>query len=86
VLAALPPDTLVMSSTLRCIAAYDADLPVLLLGDDHAALLGTMDAAEQLWGLSHLAVEPCEASHHGLIAFFAKAGQQRRALRLMAVG
>ena len=86
VLTALPPETLAMSSILRCIAAYDTELPVLLLGDDRATLLGTIDAAAQLWGLSRLTVATLCLQPKALIDFLAKAGNKRGALHLMAVG
>jgi hypothetical protein len=37
---------------LRSVAAYDPDLPVLLVTGDDPAIDGAIDAAEQLWGLT----------------------------------
>ncbi len=37
---------------LRTIAAHDQDLPVLMLSHDDPAVLGAIDVAEQLWGLT----------------------------------
>ncbi len=89
IISDLPPESRELSAALRCIAAYDPDMPVLMLTEDAAATLGTIDAAEQLWGLTHLQREPPAAAARKLMEFLAFAGlcqgSTTSGLRLLSV-
>jgi hypothetical protein len=85
VLSDLPLESHALSAALRCIGAYDPDLPVLMLADDADAALGTIDAAQQLWGLSNMRREAPRASPHALIQFLFHAGRVRGMMRLLPV-
>jgi hypothetical protein len=73
-------------SALRSVAAYDPDMHVLMVSGDDPAVLGAIDVAEQLWGLSALhrltgAPEPAD-----LIGFLFEAGRRSGLGCLMPVG
>lgn len=74
VISLLPPESRALASALRCIAAYDQDMPILLLTDDDATALGTIDAARQLWGLCRLRRLTTAPTPRELLEFLSLAG------------
>jgi len=85
VVSELDPQSLASCAALRCIAAYNPDMPVLLVSGDDPAAMGTIDAAEQLWGLSGLQRLPTLPAPRDLINFLFHAGRQRGFGRLIPV-
>ena len=83
VLIDLPSESRALAATLRCIAAYNPDLPSLLIADDSASALGTMDAARALWGLARLSRLPRDVSSRALIPTLFRAGRARGVGRLL---
>jgi hypothetical protein len=85
VISELDPQSLASCAALRCIASYDQDMPVLLVAGDDPAVLGTIDAAQELWklsGLHRLAAAPAPGD---LIHFFYQAGRHSGLGRLMPI-
>ena len=83
VISELDPQGLASCAALRTIASYDQDMPVLLVTGDDPLVLGTIDAAEELWqlsGLHRLATAPAPGD---LIHFLYRAGRQSGFGRLM---
>ncbi len=85
VISELDPRGLASCSALRGIAAYDADMPILLTTHNDPAIHGTVDALEQLWGLTALRRVDAEPQPQELITFLYEAGQQSGLGRLMPV-
>ena len=86
VLIDLPSESRALAATLRCIAAYNPDLPSMLIADDNASALGTMDAARALWGLARLGRLPRDVSSRALIPILFRAGRARGVGRLLPAG
>ena len=70
---------------LKSVAAYDRNLPVMVLAGTDTALLGAIDAVEELWGLSSIDKSQDLPSIGGIVDFLFRAGQSGRCLRLMPV-
>ena len=70
---------------LKTVAAYDRNLPVLVLAGANAALLGAIDAVEELWRLSSVSKSLDVPSIGQIVDFLFRAGQSGRCLRLMPV-
>lgn len=70
-------------ASLRNIAAYDPDMPVLLVAGDDPVVLGTIDAAEQLWDLSGIRRLADQPSARDLIDFLFQAGREAGTGRLV---
>ena len=83
VLIDLTPESRALASALRCIAAYNPDIPTLLIAEDCAAVLGTMDAARALWGLARLSRLSPEVSPRTLTPVLFRAGRARGVGRLL---
>lgn len=83
VISELDPTGQPSCAALRCIATYHQDLPVLLVSGDDPAAHGTIDAVEQLWGLSGLHRLMAPPGPGDLIRFLCLAGRQDGRGRLM---
>lgn len=70
---------------LKTVAAYDRNLPVMVLAGTNAALLGAIDAVEELWGLSSVSKSLDVPGIGQIVDFLFRAGQSGRCLRLMPV-
>ena len=70
-------------AALRCIAAFDQEMPVLLVSGNDPGAQGTIDAAEKLWGLTGLHQLPNVPGPSDLIAFLFQAGRQSGTGRLI---
>jgi CheY-like chemotaxis protein len=70
---------------LKTVAAYDRDLPVLLLTGDDPTLLGAVDAVEELWQLSSVAKWPRLLGIGAVVDFLSRAGRRGGCMRLMSI-
>lgn len=70
---------------LMTVADYDRDLPVLLLTGDDAALLGAIDAVEELWQLASVAKWPRLLGVGAVVDFLFRAGRRGGCMRLVPV-
>ena len=70
---------------LKSVAAYDRNLPVMVLAGTDPAMLGAVDAVEELWGLSSVSKSQDLPSIGEIVDFLFRAGQSGRCLRLMPV-
>ena len=86
VLIDMPVETREMANALRCIAAYDPSLSVLVIASESAAALGTLDAARALWNLTDIALLPLQVSPRSLLPALFHAERVRGAGRLMPIG
>ena len=66
-------------------AAYDPDLPVLLLTDGNPALLGAVDAIAELHGLTRVATVIGTSDIGGLVDFLCHAARDSGMTRLLRV-
>jgi CheY-like chemotaxis protein len=72
-------------NVLMTIAAYDQELPVLVLTSDEPALLGAVDAVEEIWELSSVDKWPELLGVGAVVDFLFRAGRKGGCLRLMSV-
>ncbi len=86
VISELDPQSLACCAALRSIAAYDQDTPVLLVSGNYPIVLGTIDAAQELWKLSGLYLLASAPGPSDLIQFLFRAGRQAGMGRLVPVG
>lgn len=86
VISEIDPQGLASCAALRSIASYDQDIPVLLVSGDDPVVLGTIDAAQELWKLSGLCRLATPPSPGDLIHFLYQAGRQAGSGRLMPLG
>lgn len=70
---------------LKTVAAYDCNLPIMVIAGTDAALLGAIDAVEEIWGLSSVSKSLDLPSIGEIVDFLFRAGQSGRCLRLMPV-
>lgn len=70
---------------LKSVAAYDRNLPVMVLAGTNTALLGAIDAIEELWALSSIDKSQDLPSVGEIVDFLFRAGHSGRCLRLMPV-
>ena len=70
---------------LMTVAAYDSDLPVLLIVGDDPALLGAIDAVEELWQLSSVLKWPRLLGIGAMVDFLFRSGRRGGAMRLMPI-
>lgn len=68
---------------LMTISAYDPELPVLLITSDTPALLGAIDAVEEIWQLSSVTKWPRLLGAADMVDFLFQAGRMGNCLRLM---
>ncbi len=70
---------------LMTIAAYNRDLPVMLITGENPALLGAVDAVQEMWELSSVAKWPQVPRVGALVDFLFRAGRKGNCMRLMSV-
>lgn len=70
---------------LMTVAAYDPKLPVLLVTGDEPALLGAVDAVEQIWQLSSVTKWPRLLGVGSIVDFLFRAGRKGGCMRLMSI-
>ena len=83
VISEIDPQSIASCAALRSIAAYNPDMPILLVAGDDPTVLGTIDAAEQLWSLSSLRRLEAPPAPGDLISFLFEAGRHSGLGRLM---
>ena len=67
------------------IAAFDCSLPVLLITGENPALLGAVDAVEEIWELTSVAKWPRMLGVGAVVDFLFRAGRKGDCMRLMSV-
>lgn len=72
-------------NVLMTVAAYDRDLPVLLITGDDPALLGAVDAVEEIWRLSSVVKWPRMLGVGPVVDFLFRAGRKGGCMRLMSI-
>lgn len=72
-------------NVLMTVSAYDRGLPVLLITGEAPALLGAIDAVEEIWRLSSVSKWPCLQGVAGIVDFLFCAGRKGGCMRLMSV-
>jgi hypothetical protein len=70
---------------MMTIAAHDCHLPVLLITGEDPALLGAVDAVEEIWELSAVAKWPRVLGVGVVVDFLFRAGRKGGCMQLMAV-
>jgi CheY-like chemotaxis protein len=70
---------------LMTIAAYDRSLPVLLITGPDPALIGAVDAVEELWELSSVEKWQELSGVGAMVDFLFRAGRKGNCIRLMSV-
>lgn len=70
---------------LMTVAAFDPDLPVLLLTGDDPRLLGAVDAVEELWALRGVTKVPALPPAGALVEFLFHAGRRAGVGRMIPV-
>ena len=68
---------------LMTVAAFDRDLPVLLITGDDPALLGAVDAVTELWQLSSVTRWPRMLGIGAVVDFLFRAGRKGNRMRLI---
>ncbi len=68
---------------LMTVAAYDRDLPVLLITNDDPALLGAIEAVEEVWQLKSVVKWPRLLGIGAVVDFLFRAGRRSGCMRLM---
>ena len=71
--------------TMKMVADYRRDLPVLLLTGGDAVLMGAADAVQDLWGLTSVTRTSEFAVAGQLVAFLFTAGRRAGCMRLLQV-
>jgi DNA-binding NtrC family response regulator len=71
-------------NVLMTVAAYDRDLPVMLIAGDDPALLGAIDAVEEIWHLSSVDKWTQEPNIGAVVDFIFRAGRKGSCMRLMS--
>ncbi len=69
---------------LITVAAFDRDLPVLLIAGDDPALLGAIDAVEEIWQLTSVDKSQRLPGIGGVVDFLFRAGRKGGCMRLMS--
>jgi hypothetical protein len=72
-------------SVLMTVAAHNRDLPVLLLVGADPALLGAVDAVEEIWELSAVVKWPELLGVGAMVDFLFRAGRKGNCMRLVPV-
>jgi hypothetical protein len=70
---------------LKLTASYDPSLPVLMLTEDDPALLGALDAVQEVWGLTQVATASLSLGVGALVDFVCHAARSAGRPRLMRV-
>ena len=71
--------------TMKIVATYRRDLPVLLLTSGDAVLMGAADAVQDLWGLTEVTQTSHFAIAGQLVAFLFTAGRRAGCMRLLQI-
>ncbi|MDR3531969.1 MAG: hypothetical protein P4L90_15645 [Rhodopila sp.] len=71
--------------TMKMVARYSRDLPMLLLTGGDPVLMGAVDAVQDLWGLTSVNLSSGFPLAGQLVAFLFSAGRQAGCLRLVPV-
>ena len=71
--------------TMKQVARFNRDLPVLLLTDGDAALMGAADAVQEIWGLTSVTSTSGFPMAGQLVAFLFSAGRRAGCMRLVPV-
>jgi hypothetical protein len=69
---------------LMTVAAHDRDLPVLLISGGDPALLGAIDAVEEIWQLTSVVKWPRFPGVGAAVDFLFRAGRKGGCMRLMS--
>jgi hypothetical protein len=70
---------------MMTVADYDRDMPVLLLTGDDPALLGAVDAVEEIWQLTSVDKWPQLLGVGAVVDFLFRAGRRGDCMRLMSI-
>ncbi len=70
---------------MKLVARHDRDLPVMLLTDGDAVLMGAVDAVQELTGLTSVATTSGFPLAGQLVAFLFSAGRRNGSMRLLPV-
>jgi len=70
---------------MKVAADYDRSMPVLLLTDNDPALLGAIDAVQEVWGLTRVVTAAATAGIGTLVDFVCHAARDAGRPRLMRV-
>lgn len=70
---------------MMTIAAHDCSLPVLLITGEDPALLGAVDAVQEIWRLSSVAKWPRLLGVGAVVDFLFRAGRNGGCMQLMSV-
>ena len=68
---------------MKVAAGYNRSLPVLLLTNNDPALLGAVDAVQEIWGLTRVATATDTAGIGALVDFICHAARDAGRSRLM---
>jgi CheY-like chemotaxis protein len=71
--------------TMKQVARYSRDLPILLLTDGDAALMGAVDAVQTVWGLTSVTSTSEFPMAGQLVQFLFNAGRRAGNMRLIPV-
>jgi CheY-like chemotaxis protein len=71
--------------TMKQVARYSRDLPVLVLTDGDTVLMGAVDAVQALWGLTSVTTTSEFPMAGQLVAFLFAAGRRAGCMRLVPV-
>lgn len=71
--------------TMKIVAAYDRDLPVLLLTDGDPVMMGAADAVQEVWNLTTVSPSTGAALAGQLAEFLFAAGRRAGCMRLVPV-
>jgi CheY-like chemotaxis protein len=71
--------------TMKQVAHYSRDLPILLLTEGNAVMMGAADAVQNIWGLSTVTSTSAFPVASQLVAFLFNAGRRAGCMRLLPV-
>lgn len=71
--------------TMKTVAHYKRDLPVLLLTNGDSVLMGAADAVQEVWGLNSVTQTSASPVAGQLVAFLFSAGRKAGCMRLVPV-
>jgi CheY-like chemotaxis protein len=71
--------------TMKQVARHSRDLPILLLTEGDAVLMGAVDAVQELWGLTSVTTTSEFPMAGQIVAFLFNAGRRAGCMRLIPV-
>ncbi|HVY18131.1 MAG TPA: hypothetical protein VHB27_23125 [Rhodopila sp.] len=71
--------------TMKIVARFNPDMPLLLLTGGDPALMGAADAVQDLWGLTHVIQTSALPAAGQLVNFLFSAGRKAGCMRLVPV-